>query len=73
MTVHLTLPFLAADTLARLKAAGYPSQNSELYLCYVCDKPFSSLVHPSCFDRLSKCLLAINIQLSYSDCRFCNA
>lgn len=59
LDVYGTLPFIACDTPARLKAGGYTSQNSENDLCVVCNKPFPSLVDPECFDRESKYLLIL--------------
>lgn len=54
LDVYGTLPFVTSDTPARLKVGGYVSQNSEEELCIICKKPFSSLVHPHCFDRDSE-------------------
>ncbi|KAG1718486.1 hypothetical protein EDD22DRAFT_25330 [Suillus occidentalis] len=49
--VHVALPFGPMDTPARLKTAGFVSQNSEDHMCPCCDAPFCSLVDPACFDR----------------------
>ncbi|KZV63186.1 hypothetical protein PENSPDRAFT_758171 [Peniophora sp. CONT] len=49
--VHGTCPFTTSDTPARLKTAGFVSQNTDEHLCYVCGKTFPSLTQAHCFDR----------------------
>lgn len=51
--VNATLLMVAADGPARLKFSGFVSTNSEENMCTVCDKPFSSLVDPACYDAES--------------------
>jgi hypothetical protein len=52
--INASLLNVAADGPARLKFSGFVSTNSEENMCTVCDKPFSSLVDPSCYDPTSK-------------------
>ncbi|KAF8834178.1 hypothetical protein BDN67DRAFT_915439 [Paxillus ammoniavirescens] len=49
--VHVALPFASMDTPARLKSAGFLSQNSDDFMCPGCKAPFCSLVDSSCFDH----------------------
>lgn len=56
--IHVVLPFGTMDTPARLKAAGFVSQNLEEHMCPCCNAPFSSLVVPVCFNRLSRCFFS---------------
>jgi len=53
-TIEVVLPFISADTPARICAGGCMSIHSEKHMCYNCDKTFSSLVDPTCFDRSSQ-------------------
>lgn len=62
--IHVALPFGTMDTPARLKTAGFVSQNSEEHMCPCCDAPFSSLVDPVCFDRSSRYFFSICIEFS---------
>jgi hypothetical protein len=65
--INATLLMVAADGPARLKFSGFVSTNSEENMCAVCDKPFSSLVDPACYEPTSECfMLPTRSGLTYS-------
>jgi hypothetical protein len=53
-SVSVVVALMSADTPARICAGGCASVSSEKHMCYMCDKTFSSLTDPSCFDPSSK-------------------
>ncbi|KAJ7020885.1 hypothetical protein C8F04DRAFT_1315733 [Mycena alexandri] len=65
--VNATLLNVAADGPARLKFSGFVSTNSDEHMCTVCDKPFSSLVDPDCYnpDNAAFCYRDEHRQLRY--------
>jgi len=52
--VSVVVALMSADTPAQICAGGCASVTSEEHMCYMCDKTFSSLTDPSCFDPSSK-------------------
>ncbi|KAJ6476716.1 hypothetical protein C8R47DRAFT_657669 [Mycena vitilis] len=63
--INATVLMVAADGPARLKFPGFVSTNSEENMCTVCDKPFSSLVDPHCYDASTFCYRDEHRQLRY--------
>jgi hypothetical protein len=59
--VHATMPLEVSDTPARLKLGGFLAQNSENFMCYLCEAPFSSLATPRCFERHGAHFFPFNI------------
>ncbi|KAJ7808951.1 hypothetical protein B0H14DRAFT_3760719 [Mycena olivaceomarginata] len=63
--VNSTVLMVAADGPARLKFSGFVSTNSEGNMYTVCEKPFSSLVDPDCYDLTTFCYRDEHRQLRY--------
>ena len=52
-SVSVVVALMSADTPAHVYAGGCASVSSEKHMCYMCNKTFSSLTDPSCFDSFS--------------------
>jgi len=52
--MSVVVALMSADTPARICAGGCALVTSEEHMCYMCDKTFSFLTDPSCFDPSSK-------------------